>query len=85
MSFVEHNKLHYKSCYKLIGKYYEYDININYIENDTYLGEFYQLLFGPVMEGDRDVYYCFRDNDKKYRIQDYYIEKYGIKFQFINQ
>jgi hypothetical protein len=86
MSFVEHSELHQKSCYKLIGNYYEYAININYIENDTYLGEFYQILFGPVMGGDRDIYYCFKDsNDKKYRIQDFYIEKQGVKFELINQ
>ena len=84
MSFVDHSKLHYKSCYKLIGNYYEYAININYIENKTYLGELYQILFGPVTGGDRDIYYCFRDNDKKYRIQDFYIEKQGVKFELIN-
>jgi hypothetical protein len=50
------------------------------------LGEFYQILFGPVMGGDRDIYYCFKDsNDKKYRIQDFYIEKQGVKFELINQ
>jgi hypothetical protein len=83
MSFLEHNQLQKKSCYKLIGKYYEHANNVNYIENDTYLGELYEILLGMPMGGERDVYYCFRDNDKKYRIQDYYIEKYGVKFDLI--
>lgn len=84
MSFIDHTQIQEKSCYKLIGNYSEYAMNVNYIENNTYLGEFYQILFGNVMGGDRDIYYCFRDNDKKYMIQDYYIEKYDIKFEIIN-
>jgi len=83
MAFLEHTKLQEKSSYKLIGKYYEYDMNINYIENDTCLGELYQILLGPPMGGDRDVYYCFRHNDKKYRIEDYYIEKQRVKFELM--
>ena len=81
---LDHKHLQINKCYKLIGKYFEYEMNVNYIENGTYLGEFYQILLGPVMGGDRDVYYCFRDNDKKYRIQDFYIEKQGVKFEKIN-
>jgi hypothetical protein len=65
---LDHKHLEINKCYKLI-------------ENGTYLGELYQILLGLPMGGDRDVYYCFRDNDKKYRIQDYYIEKYGVKFE----
>jgi hypothetical protein len=85
MSFIDHNHLQKNKWYKLIGNYSEYDLNVNYIENETYLGEMYQILFGHVMGGERDVYYCFKDsNDKKYRIQDYYIEKQGIKFELIN-
>jgi len=59
MSFLEHTDLQPKSCYKVIGNYYEYAINVNYIENDTCLGELYQILFGPPMGGERDIYYCF--------------------------
>ena len=85
MSFVEHTHLQPKKYYKLIGNYYEYAMNINYIENETYLGELYQILLGPPMGGDRDVYYCFKDsNEKIYRIEEYYIEKYGVKFELIN-
>lgn len=84
MAFLEHTKLQEKSSYKIIGKYYEYEVNVNYIENETYLGELYQILLGPVMGGDRDIYYCFKDdNEKKYRIEDYYIEKQGVKFELI--
>jgi len=84
MSFVYHKQLQEKCSYKLIGKYYEYAMNVNCIENETFLGELYQILLGPPMGGDRDIYYCFKDNnEKKYRIQDYYIEKYGIKFELI--
>ena len=83
MSFLEHTQLQEQSCYKLIGNYYEYDVNVNYIENETFLGEFYQILFGPIMGGDRDVYYCFTCADKEYVLEDYYIEKYGIKFELM--
>jgi hypothetical protein len=85
MPFVEHTHLEPKKCYKLIGNYYEYEINVNSIENETYLGELYQILLGLPMGGERDVYYCFKDsNEKKYRIQDFYIEKQGVKFELIN-
>jgi hypothetical protein len=85
MSFVEHTHLEPKKSYKLIGKYHEYAINVNPIDNETYLGELYQILLGPPCGGDRDVYYCFKDsNENKYRLEEYYIEKYGVKFELIN-
>jgi hypothetical protein len=66
------------NCYKIIGNYQEYNITI---PNDTYLGEYCEILAGPVMSGDRDYYYIFKHADKKYELNDYFIEKHNIKFE----
>lgn len=58
MNIVTHDDLQQHKCYELVNLYKEY-AGANTLPAGSYLGVFLHKNYGPVMGGDRDVYYIF--------------------------
>ena len=70
--------------YTILGSYSDYG-NKTLIPDNTYLGKFYKIMYGPVSGGDNDVYFYFKiSKTKEFELEDYYIEKHEIKFKKVD-